>query len=140
MHPPFKEDENGVNWITAKTRLGEQTLNIIPLEREGDWVILREAGEKLPIHAEAPRDMQRRLLRRHLRISNQNAMETIQKEAEENPTELFAQSALLKEFYPLWLSNGKKEFKLDRGTLRFTLDPQLGLVIEKEGKTHDTDE
>jgi hypothetical protein len=75
-----------------------------------------------------------------LRISNKDAIGAIQKEAEEKPTELFIKSALLKEFYPLWLTNAKTELPTERGKLKITLDPQLGLVIKKEGKANDTDE
>ncbi len=140
MKIKFEEDENRADWIVAKTRLGEQTLNVIPLEREGDFVILTDPDERVNIRAEASREIQRRLLRHQLRISNRYAIDAIEKEAEENTTELFTESALLKGFYPLWLKNGKTGLMIERGTLKITLDPQLGLVIEKEGKANDQDE
>ncbi|MFZ5903176.1 MAG: CRISPR-associated helicase Cas3' [Chloroflexota bacterium] len=139
MHPQFKEDENGVNWITAKTRLGEETLNIIPLERNGDFIIL-DANKKINVRAEASRELQLCLLRRHLRISNKNAIGAILEDVKKGVTELFAQSALLKEFYPLWLTNGETKLETEHGRLKIKLDPQLGLVIEKESKVNDTDE
>jgi CRISPR-associated endonuclease/helicase Cas3 len=138
MRVKFEEDENRADWFVAKTRLGERTLNVVPLERDGDFIIL-DANQKIRVRAEASREMQRRLLRRHLRISNQGAIDAILKEAEKDAMELFAESVLLKGFYPLWLTNGKAELLIERGKLKITLDPQLGLVIEKEGKANDTD-
>jgi len=140
MRVTFEEDENRADWVVAKTRLGERTLNIIPLEREGDFVVLANTNERITVHAEASRDAQRGLLHQHLRISNQTVIDEILVDAEENATKLFTQSALLKGFYPLWLKGGKREFKTKRGMLRITLDPQLGLVIEKESKANDTEE
>jgi CRISPR-associated endonuclease/helicase Cas3 len=134
MRIKFEEDENSADWIVAKTRLSEYTLNIIPLERNGDSIILESTSERIAIriHTEAPREIQRKLLCRQLRISNQIAIDEIMNDVEKNPTELFDQSALLKGFYPLWLKGGEKEFKTKHGLLRIILDPQLGLVIEKE--------
>jgi len=136
----FEEDENRADWVVAKTRLGERTLSVIPLEREGDLVTLPDTNEKITVQAEASHAAQRRLLRRQLRISNQTAIDEVQSEAEQEATQLFTQSALLKGFYPLWLKAGEKVFKTERGALRVTLDPQLGLVVEKESKVYDTDE
>lgn len=134
MHIKFEEDENSADWIVAKTRLSERTLNIIPLERNGDSVTLESTSKRIVIkvYTEAPREIQRELLRRQLRISNQTAIDEILNDAERNPTELFDRSALLKGFYPLWLKGGKNEFETKHGLLHIILDPQLGLVIEKE--------
>lgn len=140
MRIRFEEDENNANWIVAKTRLGERTLNIIPLERDGDFILLNDASERITIRAEASRETQRKLLRRQLRISNQTFIDETINEADKDPAELFAESTLLKGFYPLWLKGGKKEFKTQKGLLQIVLDPHLGLVIEKEKKANDTDE
>jgi CRISPR-associated endonuclease/helicase Cas3 len=136
----FVEDENRADWMIAKTRLGEQTLNVIPLECDGDFVLLKGTNEKIAVRAEAPREIQRQLLRCQLRISNQLAIDEIVNDADKNPTDLFTQSALLKGFYPLWLKGGKKEFKTPKGSLQIVLDPYLGLVIGKEKKANDTEE
>jgi hypothetical protein len=141
MRVKFEEDENRADWVVAKTRLGERTLNVIPTERDGDFAILADTGERISVSAEEKsRDAQTRLLRRHLRLSNKGAIAAIEKEAKENATELFTESALLKGFFPLWLTNGKTKLSTERGALKITLDPQLGLVIEKEGKANDQDE
>ncbi len=135
----FKEDENSDDFIVAKTRLGEETLNVIPLEREGEWAVLEKRNEKISMLQEAPLEIQRRLLRRNLRVSNRDLMAALRAEGE-NVTVLFRDSALLKEYYPLWLSNGTKQFPVGEKMLRVTLHEKLGLVIEKEGKADDTTE
>jgi CRISPR-associated endonuclease/helicase Cas3 len=134
MRVTFEEDENRADWIVAQTRLGEPTLNVIPLERDGDWILL-DGGERISVNAEISIPMQRKLLRRYLRISQRDVMDALQKEGEAQATELFKKSSLLKEYFPLWLTNGKARLNTAHGTFLVTLDPQLGLVLEKEGKT-----
>jgi len=133
------ESENKAGYLIAQTRLGEPSLNIIPLELEGSTI--RLADEKIHINAEAPRSTQLFLLRQHLRISNPQAIKAIESQSS---TKLFSQSALLEDFYPLWLTSGKAQMQTAKGQiLMFTLDPDLGLVIEKinkEGKTLDNHE
>jgi hypothetical protein len=132
MRIEFEEDENSADWIVAKTRLSERTLNIIPLERNGDSVTLESTSKRIVVNVrtEVPREIQRELLRRQLRISNQTVIDEILNDAERNPTELFESSVLLKGFYPLWLKEGRKEFNANHSLLHIRLDPQLGLVIE----------
>lgn len=138
MKVTFEEDENRADWIVAQTRLGERILNVIPLERDGDWIVLSE-NQRISVNTEPSLEMQRKLLRRYLRISHPEEMiEVIQTEEEEKPTELFKQSSLLKNYYPLWLTNGTARLATTRDTFVATLDPQLGLIIEKEGKANDT--
>lgn len=138
--PEYEENENSSDWFVAQTRLGEETLNVIPIERDGDWARAGSADEKIAVTQEAPREAQRKLLRRNLRVSRRDAIDAIREDREEKPTRLFKKSSLLKNYYPLWLTNGKAQFKIKDGALRITLDPQLGLVIEKEGKPNDTTE
>lgn len=137
MKVTFEEDENRADWIVAQTRLGERTLNVIPLERDGDWIVLSD-NERISVNVEAPLNMQRKLLRRYLRISDPDAIKAIEKEGEQKPTELFKQASLLKGYYPLWLTHGKARLTTAHGTFVAALDPQLGLVIEKEGKSNGT--
>jgi hypothetical protein len=130
----FEEDENRADWIVAQTRLGGETLNVIPIERDGDFAHVEGENIRISVNEEALLDIQRKLLKRNLRISHQEAIQVIQGDGEKNMTPLFKESQLLKGYYPLWLDGGKKEFKLGHDKIQFTLDPQLGLLIEKEGK------
>ena len=47
MNVIFEEDENRADWVVAKTRLGEMSLNIIPLEKDGNYVLLDASDEKI---------------------------------------------------------------------------------------------
>jgi CRISPR-associated endonuclease/helicase Cas3 len=142
------ESENRAGYLIAQTRLGEPSLNVIPLERTGDIVQL--ADETPSVNAEAPRATQLRLLRRHLRVSNPDAIAAIEFADSITPTRLFQQSVLLGDFCPLWLTQGMAQLQTAQGkTLSFKLDPDLGLVIgkvdmmaedKKDGNTHDIDE
>lgn len=140
MRIQFEEDENRADFIVAQTRLGEESLNVIPLERHGDSIYLDGSNSGIDVNQEARLDDQRRLLRRNLRVGNPQVVAAIRGEEENHPTNLFKKSTLLKGYSPLWLSNGQARFKSKDQTLHVALDPQLGLIIEKEGKAHDTNE
>lgn len=133
----FEEDENRADFIVAQTRLGEETMNVIALERQGDWVMLEGMNEKISVQHEAAFEIQRALLRRNLRISNRELMAALRAE---RSVKLFSESTLLKNYFPLWLSNGAQQFQVNEKTLRVTMHQELGLIIEKEGKTDDTAE
>ena len=137
MKIKFEEDENSAAWIVAQTRLGEETLNVIPIAREGDWAYLDD-GIKVNVKTEADLDTQRKMLRRHLRISNRDAIEAIQLDAEKHGTILFKKSTLLKSYSPIWLLKGEVHLPQEKPDIHINLDPILGLVIEKEKKAHDT--
>jgi len=133
----FEENESRADWIVAQTRLGELSLNVIAIERDGDFAYVGGENARISVNHEARLDTQRELLRRNLRISHHDAIQAIQEDGDKNVTRLFKESKLLKGYYPLWLTNGKAELKLDNGILGITLNLQLGLVIEKEGKPND---
>jgi CRISPR-associated endonuclease/helicase Cas3 len=126
----FEEDETGASWIVAQTRLGRESVNLIPLEQKGDTAHLYPSEETVPLHSPASQEMQLGLLRRHLRVSHREVVQAL-KEAPR--PKLFTESPRLKwSYYPLWLTNGKAEFSLEEGKLVVTLDDRLGLVIRKE--------
>ncbi|MFH0988511.1 MAG: CRISPR-associated helicase Cas3' [bacterium] len=133
----FEEDENRADWIVAQTRLGGETLNVIPIERDGDFAYVDGKNIRISVNEEALLDTQRKLLKRNLRISHHGAIQAIQEDVERNITQLFKESKLLKGYYPLWLYGGKGELELEDDKFQVTLDPQLGLMIEKEGKLND---
>jgi CRISPR-associated endonuclease/helicase Cas3 len=134
MRIKFEEDEGRADWIVAQTRLGEETINIIPIEKSGGFALLPD-GEKVDINAKASLEIQRKLLKRNMRISQRDAIALLKerKDSKEYLTPLFKESTLLKGYYPVWLTNGKTEFRLEKGTLRICLDKDLGLKITKEG-------
>ncbi len=126
----FEEDETGASWVVGQTRLGRESVNLIPLEPEGDRARLYPTDETVALDRRASREMQLRLLRRHLRVSRP---EIIQALKEAPRPKLFTESPKLKwGYHPLWLTDGKAEFPLENGKLVVTLDDELGLVIHKE--------
>ena len=128
----FEENENSAAWIVAQTRLGEETLNIIPLEVQDDVGQLPD-GTVVDLKREAPREIQLRLLRRNLRISNYDAIGVL-KAYNVNPKPLFKDSALLKDYYLLPLCDNKLQLDTAKHKINFTLHPRLGLMIRKEKK------
>ncbi len=130
----YEEDENRAAWIVTQTRLGEKSINIIPLEREGDqaWCITAD-GERIQANLqEAPsRELERKLLRRQVRISRRGAVAALEREQMQTSLPpLFADSLWLKEYQPLWLKNGQAHLPSSAPTAQLTLNPKLGLVIE----------
>ena len=76
MKIKFEEDEKSAAWIVAQTRLGEETLNVIPLERDGNWVYLDD-GSKVNIEADVNIETQRKILKGYLRISDPDALDAV---------------------------------------------------------------
>ena len=127
----FEESESKANWFVAQTRLGEESLTIIPLERNGNLARIWPANETVSLDIEASRDTQKKLMRRSIRTGHRELIEAL-KSGEENRSRLFTESSLLKECYPLWLENGAASISVKKGKLLINLHPQLGLIIKKE--------
>lgn len=127
------EDENGTGWIVARTRLGEDSLAIVPLERQGTQARLSPDGAPLDLNVPASREMELQLLRRSLRISTRPVVQALRKEMDRRPV-LFTKSALLRDYCPLWLSGGQASLNTPAGNWQLVLDPALGLVTKKEGR------
>jgi CRISPR-associated endonuclease/helicase Cas3 len=125
----FEEDETGASWIVAQTRLGRESVNLIPLAKEGNTAHLYPAEETVSLSHAASPNMQLRLLHRHLRVSRPKIVQA----SKEMPLpKLFTDSPRLRGYYPLWLIDGKAEFPLEKGKLVATLNDRLGLIIRKE--------
>ncbi|MGQ9502990.1 MAG: CRISPR-associated helicase Cas3' [Anaerolineae bacterium] len=131
----FKEDGNGTAWIVARTRLGEESITVIPLELDTDDLSTAKHArvsaheEWLPLDSPASRETQLRLLRRSLGVSRKDAVQSLKKEFSRSSVRpLFRESPLLRKCVPLWLYRGCAHIE----ELTFQLDPELGLVIEKQ--------
>jgi len=127
----FDEDENSAAWIVAQTRLGQESLTVILMERVENKARLVPDGQAVSLDAAAPREVQLQMLRRSLRISHHEAVQALKAQRDALPR-LFTESALLKSCWPLWLTDRKAILPLAKGKLNLTLDPRLGLVIAKE--------
>ncbi len=129
----FEEDESGSAWITAHTRLTEESVTVIPLElNAADLASATHARATadegwLPLDRPPTRDVQLRLLRRSLRVSRADAVGAL-KSLRSNLPPLLKEAPLLRSCIPLWLHQGCAYVQ----KVIFSLDPTLGLVIERE--------
>jgi len=129
----FEENEDSAAWIVAQTRLGRESVTVIPLERDGDKARLFPTDTMVNLDAAAPRKVQLQLLCHSLRLSQWHVVQALKAEKDNRPR-LFTKSALLKGCFPLWLTDGQLCVSLPKSILVVTLDPDLGLVIRKEGE------
>ncbi len=126
----FDEDETGATWVVAQTRLGRESVTLVLLERLDDATVrLYPGDETVTLNRAITPAMQRRLLRRHLRVSRPEIVKAIKLQGDLST--LFPRSSRLKGYYPIWLENGQATFKSGgKGEIVVTLDRDLGLVIK----------
>jgi CRISPR-associated endonuclease/helicase Cas3 len=126
----FEDSETDTRWFVARTRLGEESITLIPLERTGNLAQFETDGidYTLDLSREIDREMQFRLLRKSVHVSNRRAVEAL-KEYVRAGTPKGWEITLLKDSIPLWLEDGKAELVQHRNTIRVSLDPQIGLAI-----------
>lgn len=127
----FEESETLASWAIARTRLGDESIMVIPMEREGSQARLALLEERFDLDHEATRAVQLRLLRYGLRVSNKGAVPLLRTQAEPLPR-LFSRSALLRDTLPLWLKGGCAVLPLERGILVLELDAERGLMISRQ--------
>ncbi len=127
----FKESETQAGWTIAKTRLGEESITIIPLERRGDVCKAMVDGKDVEFNLKQKisHDLQIQLLRRSIRVSNQRGVRALKSKMVELSL-VFKDASLLKEAIPLFLTENKTSFQFEKGNIIFLLDPKLGLVID----------
>jgi len=126
----FDEEEDGrAAWRNAQTRLGAESVNIVPLHRvEEELCLDREGG--LPLRPmRISRETQLELLRRSLRLSHRSVVEKLRSEPPEIPPG-FRQADLLRNVVPLVFEEGFCELSLSKGVVHIELDRKLGLVIK----------
>jgi CRISPR-associated endonuclease/helicase Cas3 len=131
----FEENEDGASWVIAQTRLGEESVTVIPLEREGESAWFLSDGNRVEVeigHA-AARDIQLQLMQHSLRVSNRLVVQAFKEQMPSIPL-MFTESPLLKNAVPLWLTDGCARLCAGKRSLVLRLDPILGLVVEKENQ------
>ena len=128
----FEESETSAAWIVGKTRLGEESVTVIPLERRDNVAWGWAGGPQVALNQPASREVQLELLRSQLRISHHEAVPALKTQKSDLPP-LFTRSTLLKDYLPLWLTDGVAELPLQKGVLEVHLDDKLGLQIRRKG-------
>jgi CRISPR-associated endonuclease/helicase Cas3 len=128
----FEESETRAGWIVAQTRLGEKSINLVPLEDHGDHYTI--PGDEEPIWKDQPVDSadQLRMLRAQVRVSRAEVVDALSHQID-NRNLIFSNSQLLRDVHPLWLTDGKAEVETTNGIILLELDPLLGLMIKKKG-------
>ena len=127
----FDENETSAAWIVAQTRLGEESLTVIPLEQKGRFGKLLSDGMLVDLDHPAKRSVQKQILQGSLRLSNRRAVQALKTLKADRPS-LFLDSTRLRDCVPLWLENNQTDLACEGGTLHLKLDELLGLVIEFE--------
>ncbi len=127
----FKESETDADWMIAKTRLGEESITIIPLEREGEVcrAIIDGENVEFSLKQKISHELQIKLLRRSIRVSNRRGVNAL-KSRMADLSSIFKDASLLKETVPLFLAGNKTSFPYEKGDITFMLDHKLGLVID----------
>lgn len=126
----FVEDENSAAWMVAQTRLGEETVNVIPLWLDGEYATLWANNTRVHLNEPVSRAIQLQMLGQSIRVGQRDAVPALRQQ--ELPA-LFTKSALLKDVFPLWLVDGKSELGAGRNKITLILDPILGLIFKKGG-------
>lgn len=129
----FEEDEDAAAWIVAQTRLGPETITVIPLTRDGSRARVT-CAEWVDLSQPAPRATQLRLLRRGVRLSQSTAVRALQSDPAPLPP-MFTQSPLLRRIRPLWLESGGTRLTAGNRAVTLHLDPDLGLVVERQPRS-----
>ncbi len=129
--PTFVEDEDRAAWIVAQTRLGAESVTVIPLERDGDEARIIPTDQRVALTTSPSRETALDLLRRSLRISRREVVQYF-KQSDPPQEILFKKSPLLKNTYPLWLTDNQSSFTIKAVKVTLTLHHKWGLIIEKE--------
>jgi len=128
----FEENENSNGWFIAKTRLGRESINIIPLECSDNENEGINYADNQPVNLSIPADfaVAKSLLMASIRVSNNQLIKAIRNQ-HPTPT-LFSKSQFLGDFYPLLLKDRRAAFIVDGAIVRVELNEKIGLIIDTE--------
>lgn len=126
----FKEDEDKAGWVVARTRLGEESITIIPMERKEDLAIVPGMEQPILLNQPAAFETQLALMRNSIKISGDALCFAVRNAANPRPA-VFEKSSLLHNTYPLWMKEFQTELPLKGKIIQMELDPLLGLMITR---------
>lgn len=137
----FQEDEDRAGWLVARTRLGEESLTVLPLEKlDGQTAICAGLSDRIALDRPASPDMQLALRRAAIKISGDDLCAAVRLAAGPELA-LFHASAGLRHVIPLWLLNGQSVLAARGREIHLKLDSRLGLWISRsKGRAHDGNE
>lgn len=124
----FDEDEDRAGWMVGRTRKGEESITLLPLETSSDQVFCIGVDEPLDLKSPASRELELKLLRSAVKLSGNRMTFALREAAGERPP-MFDPSGLLKTVCPLWLQDGRASLSTGHKTLQLELHPLLGLRI-----------
>lgn len=125
--PRGNEEGEGFEGLKAATRLGDESITVVPiLANEDDWRLF--AGDA-PFDPKAEPDLglAKRIYGRQLRVSRKDLVRAL---LAQPATPAFEAHPLLRNLRPLLLKKGVADFE----RLRVRLDPELGLIYENPNK------
>jgi len=122
----FQEREDSASWGVAQTRLGAETITLLPLERRGHSAWLASADLTMRLNAPPRRETALTCLRHAIRVSHRGVVHAVQEEPA--PKDALFRHPLLTNVRPLWLVDGRATLG-PGGRLAVCLDEDLGLVI-----------
>jgi CRISPR-associated endonuclease/helicase Cas3 len=125
----FEEDETGAAWTVAQTRLGRESVSLIPLQLESEGGATLPNSTQIPLDRNVPVELQFQMLRQQVRVSHPAIVEAIKRA--ERPR-VFEVASRLRDVHPLPLVEGSYTVITENGRWTLTLDPELGLIIRKE--------
>jgi CRISPR-associated endonuclease/helicase Cas3 len=127
----FKEDEDRAGWIVARTRLGDESITVIPLERGDKHTFCAGMDTAIAMDREASDEIQCALMRSSLKLSGDELCNAVRRAATPLPA-LFRRSRLLQNAFPLWLENGIAGLQGYQRMIYLELDDRLGLRIRRQ--------
>jgi CRISPR-associated endonuclease/helicase Cas3 len=130
----FQESETKSGWLVAQTRLGEESISVIPMERAGHQASFVLDGKefKINLKEEPVRETQLKMMQCSLRISNRQAVQALKVSTESTWPSEFNDAPILRDCQPLWLRNGEITLPIKNRSVHFKLDSRLGLIIKSE--------
>jgi hypothetical protein len=126
----FEENEKHAGWIVAQTRLGEQSISLLPMEKTDQGISFPGIIGTFNQESFRDRKIQLQLLRRCVQVSHRGIVKTLNDHPPEIP-DFITNSPLLKNIIPLWVVNNKAEIITQREIFTLIFDQTLGLVIKK---------
>lgn len=125
----FEEDEDKASWVIAKTRLGDESITIVPMCDMDGLGLCHGMEYPIPLAGKLSKELQLQILRCSLKLSGKVLCDAVR--VQDQPP-AFKESPLLKNVYPLWMNGNCAVLNTRNGVVELILDPLLGLAINRQ--------